>query len=75
MMENPKKELQDANGRWWAWGESLSHNTLSMLTRMTYRCGCRVLTANGGQWIKWEEKCGDHLDAEKPHPHAWINRF
>jgi hypothetical protein len=70
-MEN----LQDENGRWYAWGEALSHNTLSMLTRTTYRCGCRLLTANGDNWVKWENRCGGHQDIDKPLPHVWLNRF
>jgi hypothetical protein len=69
------KPLCDEDGYWYAWGESLSHNSLSMLTRVSYRCGCRLLTANGGTWSKWEDRCNLHLCADKPHPHVWVNQF
>ena len=68
------KEIVSKDGRWWCWGSSLAHNSLSCLTRREYRCGCRWLTADGG-WLKIESQCETHKGEQDPPLHKWINRF
>lgn len=67
------KPLQNEEGRWYCWGQRLSHNRLSNLTRRKYRCGCEVLLADG--WVKYEKHCDIHKGLVDPPAHTWINRF